>query len=183
MKWNWPIYGVMGVITLAAALQPYRAVVFDGESMAPTYAKGAVALTKPLEGPPKRGDVVVADGPDGPIVKRVALLPGDSYYRVYVFGEWVRAETQGYLDVAERRGLPIAKSVVPPGHIYLLGDNPYRSVDSRQFGPLPLTAVHRRVVNPEPLPFELRAMAHNPKPRHEMAQGAMEPGVVPASDS
>lgn len=138
--------------------------------MAPTYAKGSIALTEPLHGLPSRGDIVVAEGPDGPMVKRVAMLPGESYWRVYVYGRWVRAETQGYLEVAERRGLPIARSVVPPGHVYLLGDNPNRSFDSRHFGPVPLTSVFRKVVNGAALPPDLRSLATNPQPRGPMAQ-------------
>ena len=35
---------------------------------------------------------------------------------------------------------------VPKGHVFLTGDNTERSVDSRQFGPVPMGLVRDRVV-------------------------------------
>jgi signal peptidase I len=41
--------------------------------------------------------------------------------------------------------IPAADSVVPPGHVYVLGDNRNNSHDSRAFGPVPATSIKGRV--------------------------------------
>lgn len=42
---------------------------------------------------------------------------------------------------------PLRETVrVPAGHVWLAGDNPAQSHDSRQFGPVPIAMVESRVV-------------------------------------
>jgi len=71
---------------------------------------------------PARGELVVAREAEPPrryFVKRVAFVPGES---------------------PEPGGPP-----VPPGCVYLLGDNPEVSRDSRAFGPVPVRSLVGRV--------------------------------------
>jgi len=74
------------------------------------------------ERPPARGELVVARENESPrrfLVKRVVFLAGET----------------------PRSGDP----PVPPGFVYLLGDNPEVSRDSRKFGPVPLRSLVGRV--------------------------------------
>jgi mitochondrial inner membrane protease subunit 1 len=79
----------------------------------------------------KAGDVVVATKPnDGTVsvIKRIRGMEGDRI--------WVRP-----------RGSPHAEEVVVPrGHVWLEGDNPHQSTDSREYGPVPLGLVRGRIV-------------------------------------
>ncbi|RKO91280.1 peptidase S24/S26A/S26B/S26C [Blyttiomyces helicus] len=76
------------------------------------------------------GDVVVAVSPTGPgktICKRVLGMPGD---RICIDP-----------TVADRRFL-----TVPPGHVWLQGDNFSNSTDSRAYGPVPMGLLRGRVL-------------------------------------
>lgn len=78
-------------------------------------------------------------------VKRVIALPGDSLEfeqgRVYRNGNalderYIRGITQSATDAV----------VVPPDHVFVMGDNRSRSSDSRQIGPVPLSNIQGRVI-------------------------------------
>jgi mitochondrial inner membrane protease subunit 1 len=76
----------------------------------------------------KRGDVIIADSPGKAesyqICKRVIALEGDA----------IRPAGRDFIIE------------VPKGHAWVEGDNPHNSVDSRSYGPLPLSLVRGRVV-------------------------------------
>ena len=94
---------------------------------------------------PNRGDVVVFTRPDDPqtpdeddskinIIKRVIGLPGDTIEvrkaQVYINNQPIR---ETYARWAEG-GIPegyFGPTVIPPGHIFLMGDNRDHSKDSR----------------------------------------------------
>lgn len=146
----------LGVIAVVAALQPYRPMRFVGESMSPTYRSGEFALTLPVDGPLRRGDVVLVDTPNGTIVKRVALLSGDSYRQMLVAGDWVDLTGLPQQTCAHRR---VRTQIVPPGTVYLLGDDLTISVDSRSFGPVSVESVRRRLIDPRPRAKDLSLYA------------------------
>eukprot|EP00735_Rhodelphis_limneticus_P012036 TRINITY_DN5211_c0_g1::TRINITY_DN5211_c0_g1_i1::g.23397::m.23397 TRINITY_DN5211_c0_g1::TRINITY_DN5211_c0_g1_i1::g.23397 ORF type:complete len:239 (-),score=8.07,sp/Q96LU5/IMP1L_HUMAN/36.62/1e-23,Peptidase_S24/PF00717.18/3.7e-10,Peptidase_S26/PF10502.4/0.81,Peptidase_S26/PF10502.4/0.013 TRINITY_DN5211_c0_g1_i1:28-687(-) len=103
----------------------------SGQSMYPTLRNNSLLLYTPLRknyDSVRRGDVLLIKNPtkDGHIVKRVAGLPGD---------------TVCYVD---REGQKQAV-VVPPGHMFVRGDNPRESRDSRTYGPIPLGLVKAKV--------------------------------------
>jgi len=73
-------------------------------------------LTTSLRSTPARGQVVVLRSPNAPrerMVKRVLALPGDR---------------------VAPRNRPLRWNVVPPGHVWVEGDNSSRSNDSTEFG-------------------------------------------------
>ena len=120
------------------------------------------------------GDVIVFKHPESgqAFMKRVIAVGGE---RVQIreeevridgkqlahadAGRWEDAEGQGRLD-RESRGAHTYRVLfadsafamdpvdvrVPAGHVYVLGDNRFNSHDSRQFGPVPMSAVIGRVV-------------------------------------
>jgi signal peptidase I len=135
------------VVLLVSGLLPYQAIRVPSDSMAPSVAAGDHLLLDKLDRDAAVGEVVVVRDPlgDGLLVKRVLAVGGDEIG--FEDGILVRngrpvAEpyTTDFLD-----GVYYGPDVVPPGHIYLLGDNRYDSVDSRDFGPVPASSVVGRV--------------------------------------
>lgn len=99
---------------------------------------------------PRRGEIVVFEYPrdvSKDYIKRVIGLPGDTIEirdgQVWVNGELLDqpylqgAATHCVAGYACQNG-PIT---VPPGHIFVMGDNRANSSDSREWGPLPLDRV------------------------------------------
>lgn len=85
------------------------------------------------------GDVIVVQHPDrvGTVCKRVLGLPGDM-----VTKPSMRAMKHGRRLRRRRSGMV----VVPDGHIWLEGDNPWNSSDSRNYGPVPASLIVGRVL-------------------------------------
>lgn len=89
---------------------------------------------------PRRSDIVVLKLPehtDELLIKRVIGLPGEriEIHDGQVFIDGVLLE-EPYLD--QRTPGFMAPLVVPPFHVFVLGDNRIASNDSRSFGPVPL---------------------------------------------
>jgi signal peptidase I len=142
------VLALLAFVIYAQVIQPVIAlrssIVLQGPSMEPTFKEGARLRTKPADPAAlKRGDVVLFTDPaklDRTLVKRIVALAGD------------RVELRGgilYLNgsqVAEPYTLQtfvanVAPIEVPPGKVYVLGDNRGASFDSRHFGPLPIENV------------------------------------------
>jgi len=90
---------------------------------------------------PRRGDVVVIRVPsqgEDLLIKRVIGLPGETVEirdgQVYVDG---RLLDEPYTNGTTRSGR-IGRVVVPPLHVFVMGDNRDHSNDSRSFGPVPI---------------------------------------------
>lgn len=113
---------------LALVLLARRLRQVSGPSMRPTLAPGQIVLVVPRlrrHAAPPRGSVVVVRDPrrqSRETIKRVAAVHGDVV------------------------AVDDARVVVPPGHVYVLGDDRARSTDSRTFGPVPLDLVVGRAV-------------------------------------
>src|SRR5471030_710347 len=111
-------------------VQPYRPMVVVGRSMEPTYGNHSVVMTEPIRPDQiKDGQVVVIDMDYGPIVKRIAFAPGDKFLQIHFDNEWVdlvyvHPTSQKSIRKAEWR-----QYTIPPGMVYVLGDNQEVSYD------------------------------------------------------
>jgi signal peptidase I len=90
---------------------------------------------------PSHGDIVVfqsVDNPDEDLIKRVVGLPGDTIAvrrgHLLLNGE---RQKEPYLNKKLPDRSFYAKTKVPKGHVFVMGDNRGNSADSRVFGPLP----------------------------------------------
>ena len=121
-------------LSVAAAVGFHRYVgspgVVQGASMLPTFpACCAVVWFSCIFRRLDIGDVISASSPGSGdetvgIVKRIRGVAGD-----VIFDE----ESGNFV-------------VVPEGHLWILGDNPAESRDSRSYGPIPISSVHAKVM-------------------------------------
>lgn len=107
------------VVVLRRRLQ---VVHVSGASMQPHLRSGDRVIVARRPSRYARGDVVVLIRTDLPeqAIKRIAAVAGDR--------------------------LPDGPGVVPPDHVFVLGDNPRASVDSRHFGAVPVERVTGRMI-------------------------------------
>jgi signal peptidase I len=146
------LVSIGGFIASAFMVQPYRPMIFVGKSMTPTYQNREFALSTTNTSNLKKGDVVVIEAGKGTIVKRVAFLPGDwiQYYKFKTGWAFVDQKVISQMRNPER--FPLRHERIPEGYVFVLGDNPTVSVDSRQFGILPIASIKAKLVDPKPLP-------------------------------
>lgn len=143
---------LMALVAILAALVTLLYVVFtvirvDGDSMLPALEHNDRILVTRGYSNPQAGDIVAFfavdyDGTRIRVVKRVVAVPGDSVEIVgdsaYVNGELsLVAPTATVSPDGQRTG----SITVPEGTVFVLGDNRPDSLDSRIFGPIPLTSV------------------------------------------
>jgi signal peptidase I len=142
--------------TLARALLPVATYVMPSDSMSPALDSYDFFVGR--KWPPgrdvARGDVLVFRFPDDPkveMVKRVIGLGGDTLEirskTVLVGGRPLHDPWGRSADAAGDPSLddygPVA---VPPGHVFVLGDNRDNSVDSRFFGPVSREGITAKVL-------------------------------------
>lgn len=156
---GWAILAAALLVLFAKAFV-FDAAVVDGRSMLPTLAPGTFVLVLRcaygLRSPsgygyivrwarPRRGDVVAAASPrDGlPVVKRVAAA-GPIALTVdagRLIGPGLDAPLSP--EQAERIGRALE---LPALSFFLLGDNVLESLDSRDYGSVPIEAISGRVL-------------------------------------
>jgi signal peptidase I len=133
----------------ALGLHPSRVVSY---SMSPTIHRGDWIVTRDLsthdQTAIRRRDIVLFRFPlttPGRAVKRVVALAGDrvaiSRRMVIVDGKVIPIAGAPSEGAARRR-----VETVPPGYVFLLGDNAPISIDSRSLGPVPDSEIVGRVV-------------------------------------
>ena len=143
--------GITAFVAGAFYMQPYRPMVFVGKSMEPTYHNRTFTWTEPVAKEDlRRGQVVVINMDSGPIVKRLAYLPGDSIKQIRTGGQWMDLVNVHPLATSRIGDLDYRKFVVPPGMAYVLGDNQQVSYDSKFFGCISLDRIQRILVDQRP---------------------------------
>jgi signal peptidase I len=137
---------VVGALAVALIVKTFliQAFFIPSLSMYPTLDKGDRVLVNKLSykvHEVHRGDIVVFDRPEGQpeseikdLIKRVIGLPGETVEAkdgvVYIDG---RELDEPYLvNGVTTENLP--RTEVPPGHVFVMGDNRNDSSDSRVFG-------------------------------------------------
>ncbi len=138
--------GVMAIILFALLQATVQNTVVEGQSMEPNLEDGQRLLVNKLAyrfGEPERGDIVVIDSPRGTpekLIKRIVGMPGETIElrsgRVYIDGQLLEERYHPMIGMR-----PHPRTVVPPNHYFLLGDNRDHSGDSRVWGP-----VHRDLI-------------------------------------
>lgn len=103
--------------------------------------------TSYLLGGPQRGDIVVFQAPQDTrdFIKRVIGLPGETVKVMANQGVYINGArlTEPYVADLANYNWPEegASGVIPPGQIFVLGDNRQNSEDSHKFGPIGLERV------------------------------------------
>ena len=136
------------LLALAAWIQPYELIRVTGGSMMPTYRDGQLLVG--VKAFCRRGEVVMCRVGGEKLLKRIYALPGDE---VVIFslddGFHVMVQAENYLryyQLAEGIGhARIRRFEVPEHGLFLLGDAPNVSLDSRDFGPVPEADVIARI--------------------------------------
>lgn len=142
---------VLPAIALALVINTFvakAAMIEDGPSMEPTLFKGERLMTEKISYRfhlPARGDVVIAEHAAGEVslIKRVVGLPGEMVEvrggHTFINGQPIEEPWVAYFG-----GPDYPPTVIPAGHVFILGDNRPNSRDSRHIGPVPLEIVQMR---------------------------------------
>lgn len=137
---------MVGAVLLGLYLRAhvFQMAYVPSDSMVPTLREGdRIIITKLAyrHDPPARGDIVAFVREDDLYVKRVIAVAGEAITiaqgRVYVGGEPLAEDYTEGTEVMEK---PVG-GVVPDDHLLVLGDNRDHSEDSRDWGPIPLSAL------------------------------------------
>ena len=139
------VIAVLFLCLLFGVIRPFVAETFyiPSSSMEPTLAPGDSVLDLKfayLLSEPERGDLAAIQDPENAnqmLIKRVAGLPTDTIEIrdgvLYVNGE---KKEEPYVDYNLTDSSFFGPVEVPPGHVFVLGDNRSNSRDSRDFGPV-----------------------------------------------
>lgn len=149
---------LIGTILVAVALALFvrtfvvESYVVQGVSMLPTFVNGEHVLVNKLAyvfGPPRTGQVIVfrppIPGAKEDYIKRVIATGGETVGirngQVYVNG---RRIPQPYIEYWDPSSFHTVR--VPPGDVFVLGDNRPDSYDSRYFGMVPVKSITGQAV-------------------------------------
>lgn len=143
---------VLVFLSVVLAVLVFEPFTVRSSSMTPTLLTGDQILAErltPRFGHLERGDLVVFKAPAtrALMVKRVVALAGDRVGladgRLVVNGH---RRAEAYVDLASVDSVYFGPEVVPAGSVFVMGDDRADSVDSRDFGPVPLDRVLGRVL-------------------------------------
>lgn len=139
---------ILAFVIRTFVLESYQV---QGTSMLPTLHSGDRVMVNKLAykyGTPKTGQIIVFRSPVIPSqdwIKRVIGVPGDTISVrndvVYING---KRYPEPFLKYRGSGNVPPTK--VPPGYLWVEGDNRPKSYDSRLFGLLPMANVKGRAL-------------------------------------
>ncbi|HXP55749.1 MAG TPA: signal peptidase I [Streptosporangiaceae bacterium] len=149
----WVLFGLAvvavasGIVLGARSMRAYRD---PSTGMAPTIRPGD-RLSVVVSANVRRGDVIVfvRPGLDVAYVKRVIGLPGDEVRccsaqgRITVDG---KSLDETYIDPDGPPSHTRFSVTLKPGQMWVMGDNRTASLDSRSWGPVPVSGITGRVV-------------------------------------
>lgn len=149
---SWLLRVGLGLIAVVLVVRLFVAqpVLTDGHSMEPTLHDGDALVIDQVTyrfRDPDIGEIVMAITPDTrqSVVKRVVAIGGDSVgIEDGVLIRNGRPVDEPYADLSQMGGYYWGPVDVPAGHVFLLGDNRLESVDSRNYGTVPVDDVEGR---------------------------------------
>lgn len=135
------------VLLRALAVEPYRV---HSDSMTPTVAEDSTVYVDKLTlhwDDVDRDDLVLFEREDGMQLKRVVGVAGDKVEILdavlHVNGEQV---PEPYVDPLTQDGVFFGPVIVPEGAVFVLGDNRFGSIDSREYGPVEVHDITGRLI-------------------------------------
>jgi signal peptidase I len=155
IAFEWVVIVVLAVaLSQAARTWVIATYTVPTASMVPTIDVGdrfVVDRLVYLYRQPQAGDIVLFDDPDKvlpALVKRVVAVAGHTVDlkdgSVVIDGvPALEPYTYGKPSLPGPVPMPVT---VPPGYVWVMGDNRTDSADSRFFGPIPVTSIHGRGV-------------------------------------
>ena len=120
--------------------------------MAPTIPAGGSADYQRGAAGVVRGDVVLIHSPDGLLVRRLIGLPGDTVSCCNSDG-WMEVDGKTLMEYYLPFSYTESPSQVPfavtlsAGQMWVMGDNRAAAIDSRTWGPLPMSDIAGRVIS------------------------------------
>jgi signal peptidase I len=153
--------GILAALGLLHMLCPFQIGVVSGASMEPSFHSGQVIVIDKRyyrRHPVRRGDVVILREGNAVLIKRVYALEDDTIWTLMSAedGELYREIVEPGMLPRVRRLMPmlpfyrLTRYHVPRGTVYVVGDHTSASVDSRHFGPVPLSDLMGRVTHSPP---------------------------------
>jgi signal peptidase I len=129
-----------------------------GISMEPNFHTGDRVIISKINykiGKINRGDVVVLKSPNNSEIdyfKRVIGIPGDKIMikdgKVYLNDQllkedYINVETNTWENGYVKEGVVVT---IPNDEVFVMGDNRPRSLDSREFGPVPINSIDGKAI-------------------------------------
>jgi signal peptidase I len=148
------VYWVLFALAVAAIVASFAWVRLAGRSftnsstsMEDTVRPGSTMLAEKGQSV-RRGDVIALNRPGGPFIRRVIGLPGDRVAcctagHVTVDGKPL---DESYVYPGDQPSAATFSVTVGPGQLWVLGDHRSIAIDSRMWGPVPVSDVIGRVV-------------------------------------
>lgn len=149
------LISILAALLMVGLSVPLRPTVVLGHSMEPTLRPGGVYVLNTRyyrHHPLKRGDIVVFRHEGHTYTKRIYALPGEHLLLLQdpdgagnEIVESGQANSMRRLVRGHRLPQRLVELIVPPGHCFMVGDNRTVSLDSREFGSVPMSEILGRV--------------------------------------